>query len=544
MKYNNLFQTLKVSILKISIGILFITLGSISLFGQAFNITPKSKVSGMPGNVYNDVWGYTDAQGKEYAIVGSSAAINIYDVTDCANPIQKMTYLDTTGITWRDFKTYQNYAYAVCDGIPCIDGLQIINLDNYTVTQDVSTFSRAHNIFIDVPNGRLYVVGSNASNGQITIYTLDTEIVNGVTYAGTPANPVLLKKFSTSYIHDIYVKDNIAYASHGTKGYIMWDVSNPANITQLASNLDASGYNHSSWVSTDGQYAYVAEEVPRGRPLKIFKITGTGLGTSVNLIDTFRTPLEAPLYYNNRPHNPFVKGDTLFVSYYEDGVQVFDISQPLLPKRIAYYDTYTLQNGLGYSIPAHDWKGPWGVYPFLPSGCILASDITQGLFTFKVNISPSQGATTSRMAEMDNADLVFQTLDKGPVLVSPTGNCYRVAINLSGDVITQQIICHTNGEPLVSLSASDLTIASSAYGIILKNTSTTCAKITINTSGMLVSQTASCISTPQQIIIADRNLLITNPAYGLIMSDSNNICYRICVDQNGLLVSTPLTNCP
>ena len=144
-------------------------------------------------------------------------------------------------------------------------------------------------------------------------------------------------------------------------------------------------------------------------------------GPDMQRVGFFKEPLEEPVRSNNRPHNPFVKGDTLFISYYEDGVQVFDISNPLVPKRIAYYDTYTAQNGLGYDVPAHDWKGAWGVYPYLPSGCILASDITQGLFTFKVDIPVSDGVNLGQVSVLNNTDLIFANSNQGVVLRSPKG---------------------------------------------------------------------------------------------------------------------------
>lgn len=118
----------------------FFISGIIHLSAQNFNVAPKAYVGGMPGNEYNDVWGYVDKTGKEYAIIGSSKAINIYDVTDCSNPIQKMSYIDGSTVTWRDFKTYRNYAYGVCDGGACTEGLEIINLDNYSVTQSTAVF--------------------------------------------------------------------------------------------------------------------------------------------------------------------------------------------------------------------------------------------------------------------------------------------------------------------------------------------------------------------------------------------------------------------
>jgi hypothetical protein len=62
------------------------------------------------------------------------------------------------------------------------------------------------------------------------------------------------------------------------------------------------------------------------------------------------------------------------VSYYHDGVQVYDISDPMNPVNIAYYDTYTQHTNY------NGYQGCWGVYPFLPSGIILASDFENGLF--------------------------------------------------------------------------------------------------------------------------------------------------------------------
>ena len=40
------------------------------------------------------------------------------------------------------------------------------------------------------------------------------------------------------------------------------------------------------------------------------------------------------------------------------------------------YDTYTQGSGNGFN-------GCWGVYPFLPSGTIVASDIDNGLFVLQ-----------------------------------------------------------------------------------------------------------------------------------------------------------------
>lgn len=524
----------------------FFLLFSLRTYTQTLNIAKKAYVGGMPGNIYNDIWGYIDADNKEYAIIGSSQAINIYEVTDCANPILKMAHVDGSTVSWRDFKVYRNYAYGVCDGSPCTEGLEIINLDNYTVTQNTNDFQRAHNIYIDTTHARLYVVGSNALNGQITIYTLDTEIVNGVTYAGTPANPVLLRKFPTTYIHDIYVKDHIAYASHGEAHPInnptnnkVWDISDPSNIVLLKADDVLTGYNHSSWATEDGHYSYVAEEFPRGRPISIYDMSGADM----QRVGFFKEPLEEPVKSNNRPHNPFVKGDTLFISYYEDGVQVFDISNPLIPKRIAYYDTYPFQNGLGYDSIIHNWKGAWGVYPYLPSGCILASDITQGLFTFKVDIPVSDGVNLGQVSVLDNTDLIFSNSTQGVVLRSQKGYCFRLYLNDAGFLNTQRVICHKYNDPQTNIEKSDLAFNNTANGVILKKTDGTCMKIKISNQGILSTQPTNCNQPINGVKVMTGDIVIETPTKGVILKDNDGFCHRVTVDDYGFLNVVKLFSC-
>ena len=74
-------------------------------------------------------------------------------------------------------------------------------------------------------------------------------------------------------------------------------------------------------------------------------------------------------------HNLIIKDNLVYVSHYHDGIWIWDISDPSNPVYVASYDTYT---------PAgHDsYKGAWGVYPLLPSGNILVSDMQSGLFIF------------------------------------------------------------------------------------------------------------------------------------------------------------------
>lgn len=69
----------------------------------------------------------------------------------------------------------------------------------------------------------------------------------------------------------------------------------------------------------------------------------------------------------------------MYISYYEDGLKAYDLTNPASPSLVGYYDTYP-DNGSNYS----GYNGNWGTYPFFDSGCILVSDISYGLNTIEV----------------------------------------------------------------------------------------------------------------------------------------------------------------
>ena len=94
---------------------------------------------------------------------------------------------------------------------------------------------------------------------------------------------------------------------------------------------------------------------------------------SIELVgDFFQFPLLGDGFFNT-PHNPYIKGNYAYISYYEDGVQVIDLTDKTNPTLVGYYDTFP--NNLNYA----GYFGCWGVYPYLPSGNIIASDRKYGL---------------------------------------------------------------------------------------------------------------------------------------------------------------------
>jgi len=375
--------------MKKSFFIVFSLFISALTFGQdSLNVTRQAvwNPAGMPSNgstTYNDCWGYTTPTGEEYAIIGNVDSILVLDVTNCDDPVRVFGYNGGNTTTWRDFKTYGDYLYAVCD-VNCSEGLHIFDmsaLPGGAITHELTTtafFTKAHNIYIDEAEARLYAAGVP---GGTDVTVLDLSV--------TPENPTLLKHVNYNdvtgtgdnfYVHDIYVRGDTAYCSHGYLGFYVWDMDDLNNISLLG-DMDTGGYNHSSWTTADASYAYYAEEVPTGRKMGIMDLANVGSPTmDIDTVGTFVDPLEPNGLPT--PHNPFVHDGLLYISYYEDGIKIYDVEDdPLSPDLVGYYDTYT-NNGNSYN----GYDGCWGIYPFFDSGCIIASDGDYGLNTFNYGV--------------------------------------------------------------------------------------------------------------------------------------------------------------
>ena len=320
---------------------------------------------------YNECFGYVACDGSEIAILGSSGRVHFFDVTDPVNSYEIAWFAGGQTSVWRDMKTYKDHVYSVCDS--CNEGLMVFDMADApnTVTQTNQTtefFSRSHNVFVDEPHGRLYAVGTDSLGNGIVVLDVETN----------PDTPILLKNMVLpgGYVHDMYIKDHLAFCNHGGNGmyaYDFTDLDNPILLGTLTDYAE-SGYNHSSWVNEDFTTLVLCDET-HNRGVKTINIEDP---SNMFVEEVFRSTLNAPTDTASIAHNPLIRGNIAFVSYYHDGVQVYDISDPANVENIAYYDTEpndTVYNG---------FRGSWGVYPFFPSGNIIASDLQNGLFVLSL----------------------------------------------------------------------------------------------------------------------------------------------------------------
>lgn len=328
------------------------------------------------GQTYSDVWGYA-RNGREYAIIGTIEGFYIFDITIPTSPVQ-VTFQQgsSTSSRWRDFKTYRHYLYVVSDQGP--GSLQIYDLrtlpTGITKVYDSNVFfSRAHNIFIDSTSSgptRLYAVGTDTQSNGVIMLDIETN----------PTNPTVLASFVLGgYVHDCFVQRDTMYAFFGNNGFGSFDFANLATPSSLDFEFSypEQGYAHSGWATPDFKFMYTCDET-HDTGVHMVDLSDH---LNINVTGTFRSQLMAPTHTNSVPHNVFIRGNYLYIAYYHDGVQVWDITNRTAPVRIAYYDTYT-----GHSDYANN-VGNWGVYPWLPSGTLIASDTDFGLFVLAPNFS-------------------------------------------------------------------------------------------------------------------------------------------------------------
>ncbi|MGH7544970.1 MAG: LVIVD repeat-containing protein, partial [Gemmatimonadota bacterium] len=152
-----------------------------------------------------------------------------------------------------------------------------------------------------------------------------------------PSNPFEVARYSggLSILHDVYVRDNLAFVSHWDVGLVILDVGNaiaggsPGSPVEV-SRLDlAEGRVHNAWYWPARGLVFVGHEGPGS----VFNRLSSGLISVIDVSDlhdpqrvaTFRLP-------DAGPHNFWVVEDAgvLYSAYYNAGLLAIDVNGPLL----------------------------------------------------------------------------------------------------------------------------------------------------------------------------------------------------------------------
>lgn len=336
------------------------------ILAQHSNFEALSTVE-YPDLQLNDVWGYSQ-DGKEYALVGTYDGVSIVDVTDKASP-EKLHFVNAVNSVWKDIKTYDHYAY-VSHGVyngqddsqsPLSpDGLIIIDLRTLHHEQLLvqrwhlpGVFDTAHNIYVDEESDLLYLFGVNEQGGAMIL-----------DLSQNPLEPEVIGNYNGHYLHDGYVKDQVLYGCADKNGvFVMIDVSEPDQPKAIASSETPNRTTHNAWMSESGKVLFTTDE-KKSAFISSFDVSNP---QDIKLLGKVRTDN----YEGAIPHNAIVKNEYVFSSYYALGLRMYDAKRPDIMVEVGAYETTNVNSG--------QFEGAWGVYPFLPSGAVLVSDISTGL---------------------------------------------------------------------------------------------------------------------------------------------------------------------
>ncbi len=349
----------------------------------------------------NDVWGYVDENGTEYALVGMQQGFSIVSL---ANPNQPVEVFRVPGFgsTWRDIKTHGDYAYVTCESPT---RLLIVNMSPlpesnslpyiYWESTDTMTFSTAHNLYID--NGIAYIFGANYGNSGAIMLDLTQD----------PMDPTPVGIYDVEYLHDGVVRNDTLWGSAVYEGNIhVIDVKDKANPELLSVWKTPSAFTHNAWISDDGKHLFTTDEV-----------RNAGIGSYD--VENIYNPEELDVWYPNDtgiiPHNTHFINDYLVTSHYTIGLSILDVSRPANMIEIGRFDSSPSYRYEGF-------HGCWGAYPWLPSGLIIATDIEEGLYVFDPEYTRACYLEGTVTHERTGVPIFYPTIEILGTDVETTGN--------------------------------------------------------------------------------------------------------------------------
>jgi hypothetical protein len=360
--------------------------------------------------------------GRPYVYVSGFVNFDtqIYDVRDPANPKKIFEWTIENpelhrGIGAMDgkyFKIRGRYYYAqsfqFMQGGPDQDlGAVIFDVTGLPDPSKVKVVARIrypqspggfHNTFAyKHSDGRaLYFATVNAS--KALVFDLD-KVVSGADSStwlvGEVPNPTPMRQTGLGGYHDFYVGFDPAtqqdkFYGAGLGGYSVWDVTNPSAPKQLFTitslGLDLA---HTFTPSPDGRYA-VTETEYQYTPLRIWDLQPGHQGKMQNIDQ----PISAwTADWRDLSHNHEVRWPYVFVSAYEDGLQVFDLTDPTKPKTLGHWFTCECQHEKGFGGTFENgWQGnssvmqgAFGVDVRNYDGLVALTDMRSGLWLFRMD---------------------------------------------------------------------------------------------------------------------------------------------------------------
>ncbi len=371
--------------------------GGVDLLG----FLPATAMGGEPGEPVSDLWGWTDPETKrEYALVGRTAGVAIVDVTDPAQP-RYLGIVPGRPAFPRDIKVYDGHMFFVGDHAGD-HGLLVFDLTRLrsfrgpapaTFEPDAryGGIASAHNLVLDTETGTAIPVGGSAGGDSCGggLHMVDVR---------DPVHPVFAGCYTDTEgliwqgrTHDAqctryhgpdarYAGRDLCFAANETALRVV-DITDRAQPKAISkATYPDRGYIHQGWLTEDQRYFFMDDEAD--------ELVGLTPRTRTLIWDVARLddPVLAGEYLGPdaaTDHNLYIRGHVMYQANYQAGLRVVDISDPLHPVEVGFFDTTP------YDGNPSGWEGgAWTAFPFLDSGVVLVSSINEGLFLLRPRPKP------------------------------------------------------------------------------------------------------------------------------------------------------------
>jgi len=362
----------------------------------------------------SDFWPWTGADGRDYALVGTWGGDGwayVMDITDLANPVRTDSIkVDARVINDVTVSPDGRYGVLSREGASNrVNGVVILDLATPAHPRVASTFDQeltggVHNMF--ATNDYLFAI----SGGERYVI-IDVRDITQPKYAGQYDHP-------NSYVHDVWVRDGIAYSSEWGTGVVAVDVGNGkwggsiGKPVLIGTYPTTSGATHEIFPyvqkATGKVYLFLGDEI-MSREGRVWEgtaymqdlfgdtpkrggvpQTSAGYTHIVDFTDP-TAPKNIAKYHQEEfgAHDIIVEDDVMYQAYYDGGVRIVDVSGELVGnlaeqrREIAVFKPFDPQGftpNASFVMNAMPWKGH-----------VLFTDFNSGLWAAK--LEPKQGMT-------------------------------------------------------------------------------------------------------------------------------------------------------
>ncbi len=459
--------------------LLFPLLASLG-WAQGIHVTLRSNPDPYPAyQSYSGVWG-----DGNYAYVGSERrnGVLIYDITNPDAPVLASYYGATGPIDMEDIKVANGIGY-FADNMG--SGLHIVDVSDPSNPTLLSQITSANGGFDNTHKVAIW------QNFVFIPQNLVSPAIIKVFDVSNPSNPVLKTTFTATdpkWVNDIDIQTNTAgktllYAAGWGGKCDIWDITNIATAAPVLLGSFSAGVDGSSASATaDGNYLAYATKNPNGTSfVTIYNVSNPASVTVASTLTMAALGISAV-----SPHDPKIAGTLLYVSWYQAGTLIFDITDPAAPVIVGSYDTWP------GAVNPGQLDGDWGVYPYLGQDRVLLSDRNTGLYVVDATGVSSQPALYNLL------------LNPTTVLAgSPsTGTVYLVGVAGSGGVVV-----NTSSNNSAAVTPANVTVpnlgTSAPFTITTTAvSSTTTATITASYSGASDTAMLTITSVPDFLLEA------------------------------------------